>query len=92
MPAFNSRLKPKEIFGMPMAAALGLGVALIFGVLSLLLPLVLKFFTLPLMLIGLGIAGFAFYMGDELQWFDVMRLGRFVENHRITSEISEEEK
>ena len=92
MPAFNSRLKPKEIFGMPMAAALGLGVALIFGVLSLLLPLVLKFFTLPLMLIGLVIAGFTFYMGDELQWFDVMRLGRFVENHRITSEISEEEK
>ena len=92
MPAFNSRLKPKEIFGMPMAAAIGLGVALIFGVLSLLLPLVLKFITLPLMLIGLVIAGFAFYMGDELQWFDVMRLGRFVENHRITSEISEEEK
>ena len=91
MPAFNSRLKPKEIFGMPMAAALGLGVALIFGVLSLLLPLVLKFFTLPLMLIGLVIAGFAFYMGDELQWFDVMRLGRFVENNRVTSEISEEE-
>jgi hypothetical protein len=91
MSAFNSRLKPKEIFGMPMAAALGLGVALIFGVLSLLLPLGLKFFTLPLMLIGLVIAGFAFYMGDELQWFDVMRLGRFVENNRVTSEISVEE-
>jgi glucan phosphoethanolaminetransferase (alkaline phosphatase superfamily) len=91
MSAFNSRLKPKEIFGMPMAAALGMGLALIFGVLSLLLPLALKLFTLPLMLVGLVVAGFAFYMGDELQWFDVMRLGRFVENNRVTSEISVEE-
>lgn len=91
MSAFNSRLKAKEIFGMPMAAAFGMGLALIFGVLSLLLPLALKLFTLPAMLVGLVVAGFAFYMGDELQWFDVMRLGRFVENNRVTSEISVEE-
>jgi hypothetical protein len=92
MPAFNARLKPKEIFGMPMIAALGLGVALIFGVLSLLLPLFLKFFTIPLACGGVGAAAFAFYFGDELQWLDVMRLGRFVENNRVTSEIYEEEK
>ena len=34
MPAFNTRLKSKEIFGMPFAAAIGLAVALIFFVLS----------------------------------------------------------
>jgi len=76
---------------MPMAAALGMGVALIFGVLSLLLPLVLKLFTIPLMIAGLVIAGLAFYLGDELQWLGVMRLGRFVENKRLTSELFEEE-
>lgn len=92
MPAFNSRLKPKEIFGMPMAAALGLGIALVFGVLSMMLPWVLKLLTLPVTLAGLLLAGFSFFMGDEIQWFDVMRLGRFVENNRVTSEVIDEEK
>ena len=87
MPAFNTRLKSKEIFGMPFAAAIGLAVALIFFVLSLMLPVVLKFVTIPVMLAGLAVAAAAFYLGDELQWFGVMRLGRFVENKRITSEL-----
>lgn len=91
MPAFNTRLKSKEIFGMPFSAAIGLAVALIFSVLSLMLPLVLKFVTIPVMLAGLVVAGAAFYMGDELQWFGVMRLGNFVENKRITSELGQQE-
>jgi hypothetical protein len=91
MPAFNARLKPKEIFGMPFAAAIGLAVALIFFVLTLMLPLILKFVTVPVMLAGLAVAATAFYLGDELQWFGVMRLGRFVENRRITSELGQRE-
>ena len=86
MPAFNCRLQPKEIFGIPLVAALGLSVALIFFVLSLLLPLVLKLFTIPLALDGAVVAGAAFWMGDDLQFLNVMRLGRFVENNRVTSE------
>lgn len=77
---------------MPMAAALGLGIALVFGVLSMMLPWVLKLLTLPVTLAGLLLAGFSFFMGDEIQWFDVMRLGRFVENNRVTSEVIDEEK
>ncbi len=76
---------------MPLVAALGMGVALIFGVLSLLLPLVLKLFTIPLMVAGLVVAALAFFFGDDLQWLGVMRLGRFVENNRLTSELSEKE-
>lgn len=76
---------------MPFAAATGLAVVLIFGVLSLLLPLALKLVTLPIMFGGLVVAGMAFYLGDELQWFGVMRLGRFVENKRVTTELGEEE-
>lgn len=91
MSAFNARLKPKEIFGMPMVAAIGLGVALIFGVLSLLLPLALKLFSIPLMVAGLAFAGLAFFLGDELQWLRVIWLGRIVENKRITSELFKEE-
>lgn len=76
---------------MPMAAALGMGVALIFGVLSMLLPVVLKFVTVPLMIAGLIVAALAFLLGDQLQWVGVMWLGRFVENKRITSELFKEE-
>ncbi len=90
MSAFNARLKPKEIFGMPFAAAIGLAVSLIFFVLSLMLPLVLKFVTIPVTLAGLVVAAASFYLGDELQWFGVMRLGRFVENKRTTSELGRE--
>jgi uncharacterized membrane-anchored protein YitT (DUF2179 family) len=86
MSAFNRRLQPKEVFGMPLVAALGLTVALICFVLSLLVPLALKFFTIPLTLAGAIVAGLAFYMGDDLQFLNVMRLGRFVENNRVTSE------
>lgn len=76
---------------MPIAAALGMGVALVFGVLSLLVLLALKFVTIPLMIAGLAIAGLAFFLGDELQWLEVMRLGRFVEDRRLTSELFEKE-
>lgn len=86
MSAFNRRLQPKEIFGIPMIAALGITVALIFFVLSLLLPFALKFFTVPIFLGGLIVSAAAFYWGDELQFLNVMRLGRFVENNRVTSE------
>jgi hypothetical protein len=86
MSAFNRRLQPKEVFGMPLVAALGLTVALICFVLSLLVPLALMFFTIPLTLAGAIVAGLAFYMGDDLQFLNVMRLGRFIENNRVTSE------
>lgn len=85
MPAFNARLRPKEIFGMPLIAALGLGLALIFGVLSLMLPAVALLLTLPAALAGLLFAAAGFFWGEELPWLPVMRLSR-VENNRITSE------
>lgn len=86
MPAFNARLKPKEVFGMPMMAAFGLVVALICGVLSLMLPWVLKLFTVPLALAGGVAAGVAFWQGDELPWLGVKRLSA-IENNRVTSEV-----
>lgn len=86
MSAFNRRLQPKEVFGIPLIAALGLTVALVFFVLSLLLPLVIKLFTIPLALAGLSVAVAAFYMGDDLQFLNVIRLGKIVENNRVSSE------
>lgn len=71
---------------MPLVAAIGLVIALITFVFSLLVPLPLKFITVPLAVAGAIVAGAAFYMGDELQFINVMRLGRFVEKNRVTSE------
>ena len=86
MPAFNRRLQPKEVFGIPLVAALGLTVALIGFVLSLLVPLVIKLFTIPITLVGAVVAAAAFFMGDDLQFLNIIRLGRFVEKNRVTSE------
>ena len=86
MPAFNRRLQPKEIWGFPLIAVLGFAVALMFGVLSLMIPLIFKFFTVPLALSGVLTAVVAQFMGDELQFLNVRRLGIIVENNRVTSE------
>lgn len=86
MPAFNARLKPKEVYGLPMMAAIGLAVALICGVLSLMVPWVLKVITLPAALVGGLAAGVAFWQGDEIQWLGVKRLSA-IENNRVTSEV-----
>lgn len=75
---------------MPQLGAIGAVSALIFAVLSLILPLVLKFFTIPLVFVSLAVAGLAFYYGDELPWLGVMWRGR-IENNRLSSELFEEE-
>jgi len=92
MGAFNSRLKPKEIWGMPMAAAIGLVVLLIFTVLSLMLPWWLKVFTVPVAIGALMVAAVTLFFGDGVQWLGVQRLGLRVENRRVSSEITQEEE
>ena len=92
MSAFNARLRPKEIFGMPMAAAIGLAFALVFAVLSMLVPVFLKFITVPIMVSGLVVSALAFFYGEELQWLPVMWLGRVVEPNRLASEVFGKEK
>ena len=86
MRAFNRRLQGKEIFGMPVAGAIGLVATLIFVVFSLLMPLALKFFTIPLALASGLVTFLGFYLGDDLPFLPVMILGRFTERRRITSE------
>lgn len=90
MPAFNARLNPKELFGMPMLGVLGALVALVFGVLSMMLPLPLNLFAGVVALAGLVFSGLVFVMGDDMQWLDVMLSAR-TEGKCITSEIIKEE-
>jgi hypothetical protein len=90
--AFNSRLKPKELWGLPLPAALGLVAALVFGVLSMLLPLVIKIITIPCMIFGLIAAVAALVLGDDIQWVGVKHAGIKVENGRVSSEVDEWER
>lgn len=77
---------------MPAMAAIALVVALVFLVFSLMLPVVLKFFTVPILIAALVVAAVAFMNGDDLQWLGVKLSARFIEDGRVTSEIVEEEK
>ena len=63
MRAFNRRMQGKEIFGMPVVGAVGLVVTLILAVFSLLLPLGLKFFLIPLAIASGVLTFLGFYLG-----------------------------
>lgn len=85
MGAFNRRLAPKELFGLPLLAVAGLVVALAFGLLALLLSVVfLKLLALLLALAGLLIAVFGFWLGADLPLRAVL-WAAFQERHRVTS-------
>lgn len=90
MSAFNRRLQPKEMFGMPLTAVLGLVGALIFGVLALLLPALSLLLTIPLLLLCVGITVASFWLGDELPFLPVMLASRR-ERHATTREVWSEQ-
>jgi hypothetical protein len=86
MPAYNKRLQTKEIFGFSLYGAIGALVAFVFGVLSLMVPIVFKVFTIPIALIAFFVAFASFWFGDDLQFLKVMWLARTVEPNRVSSE------
>lgn len=73
---------------MPLLAAVSLIGALVFGVLTIAVPLVLKFLTAPLLIAALSVAFLAFWKGDDLPWLSVMLQARR-EDGRVTSEVVE---
>jgi len=86
MSAFNKRLQPKEIFGVPMWAAIACLIALIFGVLSLIIPFIVKLVTIPVAVGALLVAAVAFWFGEDIPFVPLMLRGRFYEVKRVTSE------
>ncbi len=87
MTAYNRRLEPKEIFGLPLYVAVGGGTALICGVFSLLLPVALKLVTVPLTLLALSVAVVAAWLGDDLPLAALIWRGRRVEPGRQSAEV-----
>ena len=86
MSAFNRRLEPKEIAGMPIAGAVGLVMALIFISIILITPGIFKIIPGLLMIISLVVAAFAFRFRAQLPFLFVIFQGRFVEPGRVTTE------
>jgi hypothetical protein len=76
MGAFNRRFQPKEMFGLPLAAMLGMVGALVFGVLALSLPYFFLIFTLPLMTLCIFTTVASFWLGDELPFVPLMLASR----------------
>lgn len=85
MGAFNRRLQSKEIFGLPMVSMIGIVGVLAFGLLTLMLPWVLKIITGALLLICAGLIVIGLWLGEDLPLRGVMWAAR-LERGRVTAE------
>ncbi len=88
MTAFNGRLKPKRVFGFPMASLVSLVMALPMSVIGLLLLSKIALISALLFFASgfLVIVAFVFFvLGDEVVFLRTMYLSK-LENHNVTSE------
>jgi hypothetical protein len=85
MRAFNQRFAPKDFGGIPLPAAIASLIALSCGVLSLMLPGMLKIPVLLGCAASICFAVFCLKLGDEWPFRTVMALARR-ERHGVTSE------
>lgn len=86
MSAFNRRLEPKEMAGMPVEAVVSLVVSLVFGTLTMIAPGMVKIIPGLLCLTGIVATVFVFKFKNELQFVQVIILGKYIEPRRVTSE------
>ena len=86
MTAFNGRLRPKRVFGIPVYALLLLMMALPLSILALLVDVVLLSILLfSLSVLSLLFAIFFFVLGDDAPFFHVFVLAK-KENNNVTCE------
>jgi hypothetical protein len=86
MGAFNRRLEPKELNGMPLEGVIALVLSLVFCSLTLVAPGMAKIIPGILLIGSLLSAVVAFAFRAQLPFLYVIFLGRIVEPHRVTSE------
>jgi hypothetical protein len=86
MGAFNRRLEPKEINGMPLEGVVSLVLSLIFGALAMIIPGVARIVPLLLLAGSLFAAVVSFAFRAELPFLSVIIQGRLFEPGRVTSE------
>jgi len=86
MGAFNRRLEPKELNGMPLEGVVALVLSLVFGTLTLIAPGMTKVIPVILLTGSLLSAIVAFAFRAQLPFLFIILLGRIVEPRRVTSE------
>ena len=86
MTAYNGRLKPKRVFGVPVYALLLLMIALPMSILGLLVDVaLLSALLFSLSVVCLLLAIFFFVLGDDAPFFHVFILAK-KENNNVTCE------
>lgn len=85
MRAFNQRFAPKDFGGIPLPAAIALLIALSCGVLSLMLPWILKILALTCCVSAASVAIYCIRLGEEWPFRTLMTLTRR-ERGGVTSE------
>lgn len=86
MSAFNRRFDLKRIGGMPLPAAVALIGSVVFGILTLMLPLLLKLVFGTLFIVSIGFAVFVFFLGDNFPLRAIIFAAKREANH-VTSEV-----
>lgn len=90
MPAFNARLRPKELFGLPLYGVISGLVALACGFMAMTFPvLVVKLVLGLITLIALFAMFVIFALGDELAFVRVRLLSK-KEAQAVTYEVGRE--
>jgi hypothetical protein len=85
MGAFNRRLQPKELFGVPLIVMIGIVGALACGLFTLMLPLVFTLVTGLGFLVCVALVAVGFWLGDDLPLRGVL-WAAWRERGRVTSE------
>lgn len=86
MGAFNRRLEPKEINGMPFEGVVALVLALVFGTFTLIAPGITKIIPGIFFIISIAAAVIVFAFRSQLPFLIVIIQGRIIEPRRVTSE------
>ncbi len=90
MPAFNARLRPKDLFGLPVWGVISGLIALACGFMAMVFPVVAVKVLLGLIAVAALIAMFAlFALGEELVFLRV-RLQAKREDNSLTYEVGRE--
>lgn len=85
MGAYNRRLQPKELFGLPLVVVAGAIGALVCLLFTLMLPGILKLLAGLGLLLSLAVAGAAGWLGDSWPLRRIMLLA-LQERGRVTAE------
>ena len=86
MGAYNRRLEPKQMAGMPVEGVVSLVLALVFGTMTLIAPGIVRLVLGILFTLAIIASIIIFMNRKELQFLTVIIQSKFFEKNRVSSE------